>query len=129
MQRYQSRPAEKKMPKDAKCLICGTNKKLIHAHIVPDEVVREAPALSKRRFRDYSGTNIFYLCHKDHKDYDDVLLPDEKFEILKPHIHRVIGELNSHIIELLAARVELPKAFFIRYQSFITTIHNYGKEE
>lgn len=129
MERHHCKPKETKKPKDAKCLICGTTEKLINAHIVPDKIIRIEPALSKRRFRDYDGTNIFYLCLPHHNAYDNEYLSQEHFEILKPHALRVINELNSHIIELLAARVPLSKSFFIRYQAFITSIHTYGQQE
>lgn len=128
MDRSKSRPKEVKIKPGSTCLICGIEKPLDNAHIIPDSILRQQPEINKRRFRDHDGLNIFYLCCNHHRAYDHDLLSPEEFEIVKPRIQQAIDTLNSHIVEVLAARVELSKAFFIRYQSFITSVNDYGKK-
>lgn len=111
-----------KVKPGSKCLICEFDKTLDHAHIVPDALLAPHPEIDKKRFRDQDGTNVFVLCPNCHRRYDRNLLSEEEMQILSPHIKRAVHDLNLHIMEILGARVEVSKHFFIRYQSFITSV-------
>jgi len=127
MDRNKSRPKYVKVKAGARCLVCGIDKPLDGAHIIPDRLLRPYPIINKKKFRDYDGVNVFNLCSNHHRAYDHDMLTIEEFELLRPHINSALNQLNAHIVALLGARHELPKSFFISYQSFITSTEQYGR--
>lgn len=91
------RPKEVPKPHGSTCLVCGLKYPLTTSHIIPKHIIYRLPKFD-RRWIDYDGINIMYLCNNHHVAYDQGKL--EKEEILKvyPVLHNQYLLLMKHLM-------------------------------
>lgn len=70
------------------CLICGTDKNLHRAHIIPRNIVSCIIENSedKDRLMSYSEDNVFILCEKHHRAFDCFKMPLREVVHIYPYL-------------------------------------------
>lgn len=82
------------------CVICGFDRSIDRAHLIPRRVVKGIRGM--RRYEDYEGKHIIYLCKNHHFLFDTNRLNEEEWAVILPHYEKIIDDIlriaNSNLI-------------------------------
>ena len=82
------------------CAICGMNRSVDRAHLIPRRIAVGVIGLSK--YKDYDGINIVPLCKNHHFLFDSNRLNDDEWGKLSPYflplMSDILNLLNSNLI-------------------------------
>lgn len=118
------RPKEAPVPDGSCCLVCGRKIPLTTSHIIPKHIIYRLPNF-QRRWIDYNGINIMYLCANHHTLYDRGRLHEDE-DLGKEAVLRIYPTLHAKYLELMShiAGHKISKDGMKKLEQFIK-LHTY----